>query len=62
MVDDFICCRSGDIFISDGSSRKKFTLYPPAKTKIEIEGEEWIDGDDDIQPVFTTEQVRRTKL
>jgi len=29
--DAFIACRSGDMFISDGSSINKFTLYPPAK-------------------------------
>lgn len=46
------------MFISDGSSTKKFTLYPPVKTTIKIESEEWIDDDNDIQPVFTTEQVR----
>jgi len=57
-VDAFIGCRSGDMFISDGNSKKIFTLYPPARTTIETEYEEWIDDEDDIQPIFTTEQVR----
>lgn len=61
-VDAFIGCRSGDMFISNGISTKKFTLYPPTKKTIEIGSEEWIDDDDDIQPVFNTEQVRRTKF
>jgi len=30
-VDAFISCRSSDMYISDGSSTKKFTLYPLAK-------------------------------
>ncbi len=29
IADAFIGCRSGDMFISDGNSTKKFTLYPP---------------------------------
>jgi len=53
-IDAFISCRSGDMFISDGSSTKKFTLYPPAKTTIEVESEEWIDDDIDIRPIFVT--------
>ena len=52
-VDAFINCISGDIFIFDGSSTKKFTLYPPTKTMIEIENEELMDYDNDIQPIFT---------
>lgn len=52
-TDAFISCRSGDMFISDGSSTKKFTLYPPPKTMIKVENEEWIDDDNDIQPIFT---------
>ena len=58
-ANDFIDCISGDMLILDGNSTKKFTLYPPAKTTIEIENEEWIDDyDDDIQHVFIIEQVR----
>ena len=54
----FIGCRLGDMFISNGNSTKKFKLYPPTRTTIEIENEEWIDDDDDIQPIFTTELIR----
>jgi len=57
--DVFIICRSSDMFISDGNSTKKFILYPPTRTTIETENEEWIDDEDDIQPVFTTKQVRK---
>lgn len=57
-TDSFISCRSGDTFISDGNSTKKFILYPPARTTIETENEEWIDDEDDIQHVFTTGQIR----
>jgi len=32
-VDAFISCRSGDMFISYGSSTKKLTLYHPIKKK-----------------------------
>jgi len=47
-TDAFISCRSCDMFISDGSSTNKFTLYPLAKTTIEVEIQEWIDDDIDI--------------
>ena len=56
-VDAFNSCRSGDMFISDASSTNKFTLYPLAKTIIEIENEEWMDDDNDIQPNFTISQI-----
>jgi len=46
-------CRSGDMFILDGSLKKKFALYPPAKTMIEVENEEWIHHDNDIKTIFT---------
>lgn len=58
IVDAFIGCRLGDMFISNGCYTKKFTLFPPARTTIETENEEWIDDENDIQPVFTTEQIR----
>ena len=45
------------MFIIYGSSTKKFTLYPPAKTTIDIEREEWMDDDNDIQPIFTISQI-----
>jgi len=39
----FISCRSGDMYIYDGSSTKKFNLYPPAKAIIELGDNEWVD-------------------
>ena len=56
-TDAFISCRSGEMFISDGSSTKKFTLYPPTKTMIEVENEEWMDDDNGIQPIFTISHI-----
>ena len=56
-TDAFISCRFGDMFISNGSSTKKFTLYPPTKTMIELENEEWMDDDNGIQPIFTISQI-----
>ena len=35
-ADAFINCRSGDMFIFDGISTKKFILYPPKKEMIEV--------------------------
>jgi len=53
-ADAFISYRSGDMYISDGNSTKKFTLYPPTREMItEIDDKEWIDDEDDIQPLFT---------
>jgi len=52
-ADAFISCRSGDMYISDGNSTNKFTLYPPARTITEIDDKEWIDDENDIQPLFT---------
>jgi len=49
----FISYRSGDMYISDRISTKKFTLYPPAKSITEIDDKEWIDDEYDIQPLFT---------
>ena len=56
-TDAFVSCRSGDMFISDGSSKNKFALYPATKTTIEVENEEWIDDDIDIRPIFATSQI-----
>jgi len=56
-VDAFISCRFGDMYISDGNSTKKFTLYPPAKAITEIDDKEWIDDEDDIQPLFTISEI-----
>ena len=47
-TDAFISCRSGDMYISDGNSTKKFTLYPPARTITKIDDKEWIDDENDI--------------
>lgn len=52
-IDAFISWRSGDMYISCGNSTKKFTLYPPARTIIEIDEKECIDDENDIQPLFT---------
>eukprot|EP00253_Pinus_taeda_P021297 PITA_21297 len=56
-VDAFISCRSGDMYISDGNSIKKFNMYPPAKAITEIGDNEWVDDEDTIQPVFTISKV-----
>jgi len=57
----FISCIYGDMHISNSSSTKRFTLYPPTKIIIEIESEVWIDDDnedvEDIQPIFTLSQI-----
>ena len=45
------------MFIFDGSSTNKFTLYPPAKKMTEVENEEWMDDENSIQPVFTISQI-----
>eukprot|EP00253_Pinus_taeda_P027204 PITA_27204 len=56
-ADAFISCRSGDIYIYDGNSTKKFNLYPLAKEITEIGDNEWIDDEDTIQPVFTISEI-----
>eukprot|EP00253_Pinus_taeda_P003091 PITA_03091 len=56
-TDAFISCRSGDMYISDGNSTKKFNLYPPAKEITEVGDNEWIDDEDTIQPVFTISEI-----
>ena len=56
-ADAFISCRSGDMYISDGNSTKKFNLYPPAKATTEIGDNEWVDDEDTIQPVFIISEV-----
>ena len=55
--DAFISCRSGDMYISDGNSTKKFTLYPPQRTITEVDDKEWIDDENDIQPLVTISTV-----
>lgn len=60
-TDAFLSCRSGDTFISNGNSTKKFTLYPLEKVITEIERKVWIEDDDEyfenIQPIFTISQI-----
>eukprot|EP00253_Pinus_taeda_P034423 PITA_34423 len=56
-TDAFTSCRSGDMYISDGNSTKKFTLYPPEKAIKEIDDKEWINDEDDIQPLFTITEI-----
>ena len=56
-ADACISCRSGDMYISDGSSTKKFNLYPPAKAITEVGDNEWVDDEDTIQPVFTISEI-----
>ena len=56
-ADAFISCRSGDMYISDGNSTKKFNLYPPAKAITEIGEDEWVEDEDTIQPVLTISEI-----
>jgi len=55
----FINCRFGDMYISDGSSTKKFILYPLAKVITEIDDKEWIDDEDVIHPIFTISEISK---
>ena len=55
--DAFISCRSGDMYISDGSSTKKFNLSPLARMITEIDDTQWIDDEEDIQPLFTISEI-----
>jgi len=57
-ADASIVCKLGDMFISDGNYIKKFTLYPPTRTTIDTKIEEWIEDEEDTQPIFTTEKVK----
>lgn len=61
IVDAFIGCRSGDMYIYDGNSTNKFTLYPLAKTITGVESGILIDDDDEYfdntQPVYTLLQL-----
>jgi len=60
-VDEFISCRSGNMYISYANSTKRFTFYPPAKKLTKVESEVWIDDDNedfkDIKTVFTLSQI-----
>jgi len=53
----FISCRFGDMYISYGNSTNKFTLYPPTRTIIEIDDKEWINDENDVQPLFTISDI-----
>ena len=56
-ADAFISCRSGDMYISNGNSTKKFNLYPLEKAITEVGDNEWVDDEDTIQPVFTISEI-----
>lgn len=45
------------MYICDGNSTKKFTLYPPTRTITNIYEKEWIDDENDIQPLFTISTI-----
>ena len=56
-TDAFISCRSSNMYISDANSTKKFTIYPPGRTIMEIDDKEWNDDENDIQPLFTISTI-----
>ena len=56
-ADAFISCRSGDMYIYDGISTKKFNFYPPAKAITDIGDNEWVDDEDIIQLVFIVSKI-----
>jgi len=56
-ADAFISCRSGDMYISNGNSTKKFNLYPPAKSITEVGDNEWVSDENTIQPIFTISKI-----
>ena len=45
------------MYISDGNSTKKFTLYPPARKITELDDTQWIEDEEDIQPLFTISEI-----
>ena len=45
------------MYISDGNSTNKFTLYPPAITITNIDDREYIYDENDIQPLFTISTI-----
>ena len=45
------------MYVSDGISTKTFTLYPPEKTITELDDTEWIEDEEDIQPLFTISEI-----
>ena len=46
-VDAYIGCCSGDMYISHGDSRKKVTLYPPARSIQDLRDTLWLDQSSD---------------
>ena len=52
-ADAYIGCRSGDMYISHGDSRKKVTLYPPARSIQDLRDIVWLDqrNDEETQPI-----------
>ena len=47
MADSYIGCLCGDMNISHGDSRKKVTLYPPARSIQELRDTLWLDCSSD---------------
>jgi len=46
-TDAYIGCHSSDMYISHGDSRKKVTLYPPAKSIQDLRDNLWLDQSSD---------------
>ena len=65
MTDAFIGCRLGDMFLSRGNLVKQVSLYPPAKSIIEVGDVTWFDketGDgESSHPIFTIDQIGSLK-
>lgn len=53
IADAYIGCCSGDMYISHGDSRKKVTLYPPARSIQDLRDTLWLDqsNDEETQPI-----------
>ena len=47
IADAYIGCRSGDMYISHGDSRKKVTLYPLARSIQDLQDTLWLDQSSD---------------
>lgn len=54
----YIGCHSGDMYISNGDSRKKVTLYPPARSIQELLDTLWLDysSDEETHPLSLIHQ------
>lgn len=46
-VDAYIGCCFGDMYIAHGDSRKKATLYPPARSIQDLQDTLWLDQSSD---------------